>query len=665
MDGVGVPKNVASRPVAGTKRIDRPIEANEENFGQLGTGKFVNEITASISHEKSNKGAEIYTLNLVNAPIEQAARKILGDIMGYTFSVDPRVKGDITLQTSNPVSRESLMDILEAALAANDAAILARNGRYDIVPAAVALATTPDIRTSAIKAAGPGMRLQVVQLRYISAADMQQILEPITRPGSIIRVDTARNYLLVAGNGGELSAISDAVNVFDVDRMKGMSVALYPLKTSKPEDVARELDAIFGVSEGGSKTIQFLPNSRLRSVLAISARPEFLTKASGWIRKLDRLAETNEEQLFVYEIQNRPAKELAAVLQSVLGSGMNTQDQQGAVAPNLTPVAYATGEGEAAPPPSMPVASGAASIASVVPDIERNALLISATPKDYRRIERILQQLDVMPTQVFLEAIIAEVTLTDQLKFGMNWYFGQKHDGLTFSDLSSGAMSSSFPGFSWTGATGDMQAVLNAVSSVTKVKVISSPSLMVINNQKATLQVGDQVPVVTQSAANTGTSNVAIVNSVELKDTGIILSVTPRINSSGRVMLDIEQEVSNVVETTTSGIDSPTIQQRKIATRVMINDGESLALGGLIQEKNARTEKKLPVLGDVPLLGNAFKSKSDTLSRTELVIFIRPRVVRDSGEARQITEEFRAQFDFGASETPRRKIQRDLNRLVQ
>ena len=331
----------------------------------------------------------------------------------------------------------------------------------------------------------------------------------------------------------------------------------------------------------------------------------------------------------------------------------------------MAPTAYTEEGVESAPVQTAVAAVESASKApTVVADIEKNALLISTTAREYRRIERILEQLDVMPTQVFLEAIIAEVSLNDQLKYGLSWYFENGANGFNLSDTASGVPSPSFPGFSWTHSTQDVQAALNTISSVTKVKIISSPNLMVINNQKATLQVGDQVPIVTQTATGKETAS-AIVNSVELKDTGIILSVTPRINNSGRVMLDIEQEVSDVVETTTSGIDSPTIQQRKISTRVMVNDGESITLGGLIQEKKGHTERKLPILGDVPLLGNAFKSKTDTLSRTELIIFIRPRVIRNVEEARAVTDEFRAKMDFGRSDTPTQRIKRDLKRLAE
>ncbi|MDO6965236.1 type II secretion system secretin GspD [Rhizobium alvei] len=670
MDGVGQNKALSHNDGSRTKVVRNNQQlASNEPFIVPGSGQFVSDNRAAISHAIVPEDGG-YTLNLVGAPIAEVAKRVLGDIMAYNYMVDARVKGEVTLQTTNPVSKDALMEVLETALAVNHAAIVKRGDRYDIVPESEALKSAPTIDVSATDAKGPGLRLQVVQLRYISAAEMKNILEPITQKGTVLKIDSKRNFLLVAGNSAELKSVRDAVGVFDVDFMKGMSVGLFPLKTAKPTALVVELNTVFGL-DAGSKTIRFLPNERLNSVLAITSRQEYLPKVAAWIRKLDRIAETNDEQLFVYEIQNRPAQELATVLQSVLATGETAQKTTN-VAPNLTPASYTAdpnaSEGEQplnAADQSATVSESEVSAPRIVADVEKNALLISTTAREYRRIERILEQLDVMPTQVFLEAIIAEVTLNDQLKFGLSWYFEQGSNAYTLTDTSNGVPTPSFPGFSWTLSAKDVQSALNAISSVTKVKVISSPNLMVTNNQKATLQVGDQVPIVTQTTANTTAGTSAIVNSIDLKDTGIILSVTPRINSSGRVMLDIQQEVSDVVQTTSSGIDSPTIQQRKLSTRVMVNDGESLALGGLIQERKGRTEKKLPVLGDVPLVGNAFKSKLDTISRTELVIFIRPRVIRSTDEARQITDEFRQKMDFGQSDTASKRIKRDANRLLQ
>jgi general secretion pathway protein D len=298
--------------------------------------------------------------------------------------------------------------------------------------------------------------------------------------------------------------------------------------------------------------------------------------------------------------------------------------------------------------PSPAFAEAAPSQVRIVADDANNSLLIFANAAEYERLRDVLEEVDSVSNQVLLEAVIAEVSLDDDLKFGVRWLFGEDGNKGTFSDLANGAVGSAFPGFSYFLKANDISFSLNALASVTDVRVLSSPSLVVLDNKTAVLQVGDQVPIVTQSAKGTGAGDAPIVNNVELKDTGVILSVTPRVNDSGRVILDIEQEVSTVVKTTTSGIDSPTIRQRKIKTSVVITDGEALALGGLIQERETDGKTKVPVLGDIPLLGNAFRQKTNAISRTELIIFIRPRVIRDMDEARRITREFREQLGVQA-----------------
>jgi general secretion pathway protein D len=186
---------------------------------------------------------------------------------------------------------------------------------------------------------------------------------------------------------------------------------------------------------------------------------------------------------------------------------------------------------------------------------------------------------------------------------------------------------------------------------------------MALNNQEAVLQIGDQVPIITQQQQSTQDLNAPVVNSVELKDTGIILRVTPRVNSAGGVLLDIEQEASRVVQTTTSDIDSPTIQQRRIRTRVVLSDGEALVLGGLIQESTDRNKTGIPILSDIPVLGNAFRSVRDVNARTELLIFVRPYVVRDQQAARSASAEFRSRLGFGKREPFQQRLVRDLKRL--
>lgn len=680
LDSTGKP----IRPMRGGSRTigGRGIDAAAFTGAvQTGTGKFVSYSGPPVAVGTMAKGGEGYSLNLVNAPVAAAAKNVLGDVLKANYVVDPRVNGTVTLQTTAPVSREALVDILESALAVNGAVIVKRQGNYQIVPSSEAFSSTPSISAGGATPSGPGIKVQVVELQHIGAEEMKGILEPISRQGSILKVDAARNLIMLAGNSPDLSSMREAIQLFDVDWMKGMSVALHPLKTSRPAAVAKELDTIFASSNGsGNKIIRFVPNERLNAVLVISSRPAYLGRAATWIGKLDKLASNNEEQMFVYDIQNRPAKELAQVLQAVL-TGQDKQTGRGngianPVAPNLDPVAVsATGGDEGTTPsparfgaePQMAsyTAEPAKTRTSVVADVDNNALLISTTAREYQHVQQILKQLDTVPTQVLLEAVIAEVTLNDELKFGLRWAFENGNFGVGLSDVASGFAGASFPGFSWSYATRDIRVTLNALSSVTDVNVVSAPTLMALNNQKAVLQVGDQVPIATQQSQGVGNGNAPIINSIELKDTGIILSVTPRVNSSGRVMLDIQQEVSDVVKTTSSGIDSPTIQQRKINTKVSVNNNETLALGGLIQQKNSLTRSKVPLLGDIPILGNAFKNKTDSIKKTELIIFIKPRIVRDVHEARDVTEEFRRQLNFNSAIQKRRGGKNEFQQTVK
>ncbi len=612
-----------------------------------GTGSFVSSRAPSIDKGKTIRGGTGYTLNLANAPIATAAKNVLGDILKVNYIVDPRVSGNVSIQTGQAVTKDAIIDAFETALALNNAAIVQRKSVFQIVPSAEAVGSGAPISVPSVTPSGPGTKIQVIELRYTSAEEMKNILEPISRTGSIVRVDKTRNHLVLAGTNSELSSMREAISVFDVDWMRGMSVAVHPLTASAPDAVAQELETIFRSKNGAGKNlIKFVPNSRLNAILVITSRPQLLRRAAIWVKKLDRLANSNEGQLFVYQIQNRPAKELAEVLQSVLNpNNQKNNSTIGSVAPDLQAQTVSSDIGNGDDQNDIQTTSSVSGNnkvkTSIVADVENNALLISTTEREYRRIRQILNQLDVLPTQVLIEAVIAEVTLNDELKFGLRWAIESGNFSLGLSDLASGFTGATFPGFSWGFATQDVRVTLNALNSITDVNVISAPTLMALNNQKAVLQIGDQVPIVTQSSSSTISPNAPVINSVELKDTGIILTIRPRINKSGRVMLEIDQEASSVVQTTTSGIDSPTIQQRKISTKVILNDGENIALGGLIQERNTLTRGQIPVLGDIPILGNAFKNKTDTIKKTELIIFVRPRVVRNTREANGITNEFR------------------------
>jgi general secretion pathway protein D len=282
----------------------------------------------------------------------------------------------------------------------------------------------------------------------------------------------------------------------------------------------------------------------------------------------------------------------------------------------------------------------------IIADDVKNALVILATPKDYRLVEAALKKLDITPLQVLVEATILEVVLNDALRYGVEWFFKAGNNELIFSarSLAEGALLSPvLPGFTYFLQTSDIRAIVNALDQVTTVNVLSAPQLFVLDNETATLQVGDQVPISTQSAQSTISADAPIVNSVEYRDTGVILAVTPRVNSGGLVTLDVVQEVSNVNQQTTSNIstlqNSPVIAQRRLESTVAVQSGGTVALGGLIRDAQAATSSGLPFLSRVPFIGWLFGQRSDTAERTELLVLLTPRVVSNQQEALRLTDE--------------------------
>jgi len=231
--------------------------------------------------------------------------------------------------------------------------------------------------------------------------------------------------------------------------------------------------------------------------------------------------------------------------------------------------------------------------------------------------------------------------LNDELRYGVEWFLERGDNSAAFSSLESGAIASAFPGFSYLFSATNAQVVINALSAVTDVEIISSPQIMVLDNKTATLQVGDQVPIATQSAVTVTDPDAPLVNTIQFFDTGVILTVTPRVNTGGLVIMEIEQEVSDAVSTTTSGIDSPTIQQRKITSSVAIQSGQTVALGGLIRSTRTESQSGVPILSEIPVVGHLFGVTSDDSDRTELLILITPRAISNRNEAQTVTDELR------------------------
>jgi len=636
------------------------------------------------------------SLNFVNADVHEVVATVLGDILKKNYFLDPKVQGTVTFHTLRPLAMSEVPGVLEDMLALTGAALVPAGDAYKIVPLDQA-AKAPAILGGMNSPPGVdrAFGIHVIPVRYVSAEALKTAAEPLLPPGRAIYADTEHHLVMFVGTGSEAQDIADFIATLDVDPMAGKSIGLYPVKFSDPDSVAKELKAILtpASAAGASDLVQILPLNRMSAVLVISADPAYQQRAKALVDTLDHGSDAVQRRLFVRYVQNGRAGELASTLRQVLGIASTTAaSQTSPVGPGLQPTTMTSGPSPnsqlaagAPPPPPLPGGGVASELAAtqsqgsglpspydnsqnpngeltnvgapsdatgggqqnqlrIVADDRNNALVIYATPREYELIDAALQKLDIVPLQVLIEATIAEVTLGDNLQYGLQWFFNSGSNNFAFSAVDTGAIAPAFPGFSYLLNVSNARVVLNALTAITQVKVISSPELMVLDNESARLQVGDQVPVISRTSTSVVNPDAPQVNEVTYLDTGVILNITPRVSASGLVILDISQEVSDVTKTSTSNIDSPTIQQRRIASSVAVNSGETIALGGLIKDRNEKDNTGIPLLSNIPVIGNLFKTTGNTTDRTELLVLLSPRVVKDNSDARLATDELRQQM---------------------
>jgi general secretion pathway protein D len=649
------------------------------------------------------------TLNFVGADIRDVVRAILGDILKVNFIIDAQVQGTVTMSTSRPIDRSALLATLEEVLRVNNAVLVRTDDQlFRIVPAAEAARGGVPIQGGLTdQGFDQGYGIRVVPLQYVSAAEMEKVLEPIATKGAILRVDKVRNILMIAGTANELASISEAIDLFDVDWLKGMSFGILPLQFADAKTLVAELTKIFGGEGEGEAPIsgfRLIPIERLNALMVITQRHEYLDEVRKWVERLDEAGDGTDRQVYVYFAQNAKAADLATVLSELFGGRGTARPPEEILAPSLrgvelrtqprTTTGFGTGTGAGttgaggtgasatgATGPggptsaqrgisqplqagiSRPASTASAAPVSVVTESgmriiahdTRNALVIYATRAEYLKVETTLRKLDILPLQVLIQATIAEVTLTDELRYGVQWFLDSGRRGtFTFSELATGAVQSVFSdpggGFSYVFNRSSRNIVLNALSQITDVNVVSAPHVLVLDNQSASLQVGDQIPVSTRSSQSVTDPNAPIVNSVEYRDTGVILKVTPRINAGGLITLEIDQEVSDVSRISASDV-TPTIQQRRFSSTVAVQTGESVVLGGLIRDRTDKGKSGVPLLSDIPVFGALFGSRATTDTRTELIVVLTPQVVRNQGEARAVTDEMRRRLRKAAPYT--------------
>lgn len=643
------------------------------------------------------------SLNFEGADIREVIRNVLGDILGANYVIDPAVGGQVTIRTSSGLPRSSLPSLLETLLRMNGATMIldGEDGVFKIVPqgAAVRGNVTPMLGNSA-RALPPGFSVQIVPLLYVSAREMLKILEPIAKDAQAVRADDLRNLLILSGTERELKHLMDTIALFDVDWMKGMSAGLFPLQSADVKTVGQEIEKLLGQKDANplGGLIRIVPIERMNALLVVTPNPALIERVHEWIEKLDAGTGGEGVRFYVYHLQNSRAERVGPLLQQAFTG--RAAPQAPAQAPTLAPgtpagqiVSPPAFQPQATPlqaPPStvvvnqppaqpQPGAAAAAILAAaasgaqgaqaaqgvvrniqVVPDKDNNTLLIVATPAEYLIIESALKKLDVAARQVMIEMVIAEVSLTDNFQFGVEWYFrnganqagGNFRRGTTVGNLfdtaatvAGAGLAARVPGFNYllSGAfPGGIQAALSLLGTAANTKIVANPQVAALDNQKSTIKVGDRIPITQQTLVG-GTTN-AVTTTSQYIDTGVLVSVTPRINAGGLVTMDIQAEVSNPGDVTTAG-EAPPINTRSLQSMVAVQSGETLVMGGLIRDTKTQGSEGIPWLSKLPVIGGLFGAQDIKDTRSELVLFVTPRVVESQNDLRAVIDDLRRRME--------------------
>lgn len=652
-----------------------------------GTGEFLDRQAARPDDRPAPPEGQI-TLNFEGKDIREIVRVVLGDILGENYVIAPGVSGTATFATARPVTRDQVLPILEMLLAWNNAAMVHSDGRWNVVPESQALPGNLVPRMG--RPPQRGYEVRAVPLKYIAPAEMEKLLQPYAREQAIVMADNARGLLVLAGTPSELANYMQTIQIFDVNWLEGMSVGIFPLKRVEADTIVDELRSVFGEEADTplAGMFRFIPMERLNAVMAITPQEDYLREAGNWVERLDRgLGEGIGLRLYVYDVQNVKAGDLADTLNQVFGQAAGRRGEQrgrrGELAPGLEPVEIRAindprrrEEQEEPPEERQPRGEGEGlrlvdgEDISITAVEESNALVIRATPAQYEAVLGAINRLDRIPLQVLVEAKIVEVSLRGELQYGVQWFFedaigtGDVPDPGNGDDNGNGNGGSAriknlfdrdsqfgriggagLGGLTYAFTGPNAQAIFTALQTASELRVLSAPSLMVLNNKEANIQVGDQIPVVTTQFQPSGAvGDVSTRASVQFRDTGVIMRVTPRVNPGGLVFLEISQELSEPLPAQRDVTGNVPVSKRTIDTELSVQSGETVILGGLISDRVTEASGGVPILKDIPMLGKLFGSTNTEGNRRELLVLITPRVIRSAEEANKITEEYRTRF---------------------
>lgn len=582
-----------------------------------------------------------YGLSFADADIASVAEEVLGRTLKLPFSVDPAVSGKITLHVDQRLSHDQLLSIFEAALAQNGASLVrGADGVYNILPSAKARAQSSV--TAGARSSRAGYQVVNEALKYAAPSDVAKVLAAMGAADIVVQADDKLGLLILGGSSAQIRAARETIAIVDRNGLSDARSRVVTLRVGAAESVAADLDRLAKAAD--LSNVSAVPMRQLNAVVLLGRSPAALDQLEAWARRLDQPSAEEATTLWVYRPSNVAAESLAEALR-----GLSSNDAHSG-APILSgrpdsPRAVAS-DIAAAAAPAAPMSAFDPSALKVSVERSTNSLLVMAPASRWRTLELALQQLDRAPAQILIEATVLEVTLNHDFRLGVDWSLVTPNGKIaaTLSSRVDGAVAPKFPGVSLTYLNTGVNAVVTALSSKTNVEVMSAPKLLALDNQSASLQVGDQVPIVLSSSQGTGAPGAPLVTTTEYRDTGVILKIKPRVNGDNTVLLEISQEVSAVARTTSSGIDSPTIQQRKFESSLSLQEGQTLAIGGLISSDHNINDSGIPLLKDIPVAGALFRTKTYGSDRTELIVLLSAHIFHSPAEGQAATDKLKGQM---------------------
>ena len=634
--------------------------------------------------------ADMISLNFSGADLVEVIH-VLARHLRLNYTIDPEVKGVVTIFSGEPIKKEDLLPIFHELLRMNNAVAIKRGNLYRIsgIKEGVGLAYP--------KRTANGFAMRIVPVRFFSVGEMKKLLTPFVSSGGEILEYSRGNFLIMVDLPSNIRRLLEIKDLIDVNVFTGTRMELYKPRVATAEELAEEMGKImqsFAASTAQEEgfAAQFMPLPRINQLLVIAHSEAAWNYVKRWIEKIDVIAETPGRRIFIYPVENGKAVELASILNDIYSTGAINRGDSGpslrqlhGLTPGgsgLTPGArggqsssggasgrlFAAAETPSTRPApraqsrqtqrSRPRTSPRATQAPptraeegirVVAEPATNSLVIFATAQEYLNIRGVLQKLDLIPRQVLMEVLVAEVTLTDDFEFGVE-YALQKGGFPDIGDVVPLAFPGTLlgsPGFIGGGggfsavfnAGNDFRVAIDALMQDSRVKVLSSPHLLAVDNQPARIQVGSEQPVATGTVTSQEAS--ATTTTIQFKNIGRILTIIPQVNSEGLVNLQVKIEVSDVGERVLVGNQTfDAFNIRDAETTAVVQDSQTLVIGGIITENNRKSRSGVPYLMDIPFLGQLFRNTTDNADRTELVILITPRVIRNQQEADNVTDTF-------------------------